>query len=514
MDNQSIFRSEEEKRRDEKRDKTRRILTSIVVPVVLGAALIVVSFWGAGQASKADQYRLNTENMYRRCYYELADNLSKMQVTLEKLMIANSPPQYVMLLDDLWRSSGSSEGLMSQIPTSHPDTMELNSFIVRVGDYAHALTKQVLAGHMISEEDVAQLEQLQQACAEIAQKFRERIDSGNLALEALNSDGYYSSEVETGDAAQNPQAGEQTQAESPGLQEEDEGQSPGLQEGEESEESMGPEPQEGDEGQQGGEESENKYPTLIYDGPFSESSQKREPQGVTGQEIDVNKAQQIAAELLGEGASVESTGESNGTIPTFEFAGKFSDGREADISITKVGGCVLSFMSTATGSEEGKASKEQTESFRKAGDEFLKKLGYKNMTSTYAQFYAGAAVINFAAKQGDVILYSDLVKVWVDRATASVIGIDARNYLMSHKEREIDTDIVSKEEAQSMVSSRIKVESVALALIPITTQTEKLCYEFKGTYKDVSYIVYINAKTLDEEQIFKIIDSEDGQLVV
>ncbi|MEL7608745.1 MAG: PepSY1/2 domain-containing protein [Bacillota bacterium] len=510
MDNKNILHSEEEERRKEKRDKRRRILTGIVVPVVLGAALIVVSFWGASQASKADQYRLNTENMYRRCYYELADNLSTMQVTLEKLMVVNSPPQYVVLLDDLWRASGASEGLMSQIPSSHPDTKELTSFITQVGDYAHTLTKQVLAGRMVGEEDVAKLEELQQACAKISKEFRDRIDSGNLALEALTADGYYASEVGTGDAAQNAptgeQTGEQTGAPSPG------------QEGQSGSPLPSAEGQQSDEGsestQAGGEDGENKYPTLIYDGPFSESTQKVEPKGVTGKEIDGNKAQQIAQELLGEGATVQSAGESNGNIPTFEFAGKYSDGREADISITKVGGCVLNFMASATGSEEGKASKEQTESFRKAGDEFLKKLGYKNMISTYAQFYAGAAVINFAAKQGDVILYSDLVKVWVDRATATVIGIDARNYLMSHRERQIDTDVVSKEEAQSMVSSRIKVESVALALIPITAKTEKLCYEFKGTYKDTSYIVYVNAKTLEEEQIFKIIDSENGQLVV
>jgi len=48
----------------------------------------------------------------------------------------------------------------------------------------------------------------------------------------------------------------------------------------------------------------------------------------------------------------------------------------------------------------------------------------------------------------------------------------------------------------------------------VTPETEKLCYEFKGEYEGLSYIVYINAETLYEEQIFKIIDSENGQLVI
>ena len=58
------------------------------------------------------------------------------------------------------------------------------------------------------------------------------------------------------------------------------------------------------------------------------------------------------------------------------------------------------------------------------------------------------------------------------------------------------------------------MESRKLALIPITSICEKLCYEFKGTYAGESYIVYVNALTGEEEQIFKIINTEDGQLVI
>ena len=65
-----------------------------------------------------------------------------------------------------------------------------------------------------------------------------------------------------------------------------------------------------------------------------------------------------------------------------------------------------------------------------------------------------------------------------------------------------------------MVSSNLEVKSVRLALIPLTVNTEKLCYEFKGVYRETSYIVYINAQDLTEEQVFKIIDSDSGQLVL
>jgi hypothetical protein len=53
-----------------------------------------------------------------------------------------------------------------------------------------------------------------------------------------------------------------------------------------------------------------------------------------------------------------------------------------------------------------------------------------------------------------------------------------------------------------------------MALIPKTINDERLCYEFKCTFMDESYIVYVNAVNGSEEQVYKIIDSDKGQLVV
>ena len=39
-------------------------------------------------------------------------------------------------------------------------------------------------------------------------------------------------------------------------------------------------------------------------------------------------------------------------------------------------------------------------------------------------------------------------------------------------------------------------------------------YEFKATQNETFYIVYINALTGQEEQIFEVINSEEGDLVV
>ena len=171
-------------------------------------------------------------------------------------------------------------------------------------------------------------------------------------------------------------------------------------------------------------------------------------------------------------------------------------------------------MASAAGGENQMPDEATRERMKQAALEWLGKAGVDDMHATYAQYYSGAGVINFAATKDDIILYNDLVKVWVDIETNEVIGVDARNYLFSHTEREMPTPSVSPEEAEAKVSVNLEIESRELALIPITIETERLCYEFKCTSGNDSYIVYIGVETGEEEQIFRIIDSEDGQLVI
>ena len=136
------------------------------------------------------------------------------------------------------------------------------------------------------------------------------------------------------------------------------------------------------------------------------------------------------------------------------------------------------------------------------------------MTATYGQYYGGAALISFVYEQDGVLVYNDLIKVWIDRDTYKVVGLDARNYLFKHTYRNISKPVVSKGEAEMMVSAYLDIKYENLALIPLTPSKECLCYEFKGEYAGSEYIVYINAENGEEQEIFKIIDTGDGQLTM
>ncbi|CCX42206.1 germination protein YpeB [Clostridium sp. CAG:1024] len=207
------------------------------------------------------------------------------------------------------------------------------------------------------------------------------------------------------------------------------------------------------EGENGGTQEANlsHYPTLIYDGPFSDSTEKAEPLGLPEETVDAETALARASESLG-GASLTPDGETLGSIETYDFSGTDAAGRSVEISITKRGGCVLTMMKTPEGAAEGKPEDAEVERYKAAAADYLSAQGYPAMTSSYAQYYAGIAVFNFAAEQGGVVLYPDLVKVYVERQSAEVVGLDARSYFFSHRERALPIPALTEEDARNAVS--------------------------------------------------------------
>lgn len=449
------------------KERTKDLIEKIAIPVVLALALVAVSIWGATQAALAKTYQNSTESMYRRAFSELTNTFSDLTTTLGKLMVVNSPTQSVLLLDDIWRLSGTGVGLMSQVPQSHLDTESLNRFIVQLGDYAHALSKNAVQGKSMTDEDYTQLQSLYDTCSRISAELSQRLADGDVPVAVITNDGYYT---------------ESNVDQSENEYEED------------------------------NKEGKGEFPTLIYDGPFADSVEKQEARGLTGDTVDEARAQQIAEAAAG--IAMTAQGMSDGKIPCYDFSGQKEDGRTVDISITQQGGHILWLMSSATGSAEGIPEESEAERYRDKAIAYLEEMGFGEMQATYAQYYGGCALINCAAVQDDAILYNDLVKVWIDRETLEIVGVDARNWLFSHTERTLETPEVTMEDAEAMLSGNLTVENRALALIPLTPEREVLCYEFKCTRDTTEYIVYINVVTGDEEQIFQIINSEDGQMVI
>ena len=137
------------------------------------------------------------------------------------------------------------------------------------------------------------------------------------------------------------------------------------------------------------------------------------------------------------------------------------------------------------------------------------------MKTTYHETLYNSCTINFAAMDGDVTLYTDLIKVTVALDNGEILGFDARGYIVNHHERDLEKPKISGKEAREKVSTTLEIQDSKLALIPTQGLNEKLTYEFKCTDKEgKNILVYINAMNGKEEQILILIISEDGMLTV
>ena len=171
-------------------------------------------------------------------------------------------------------------------------------------------------------------------------------------------------------------------------------------------------------------------PSLIYDGPFSEHLSGQTPRALEGlAEADAETARDAAARFLGvPRARVYPTGECAGELPCYGFATDGQGGSSSFIAVTKQGAQVLSLLA----SRPAGSAAVDAETAVATAKEFLAKVGYRDMAETYHMTQNGVLTVNFAYRQGEVLCYSDLVKVSVALDTGKVCGFEAKGYLTAH----------------------------------------------------------------------------------
>ena len=446
--------------------KMRYYFEKYVLPVTFGLVIVGLMVYSIVLHNRKEQLELRLQGLYQQSFQELMLDMRSLETKLSKLEASNDRYQSTMILMDVWRQTGDTESSIAQLPISYTSASPFIQFINRTGDYCRYLSKKVSDDEEITNEDLKQVKQLREACIDISKVldtawktgYMPSIDSSTSDFIATASEGSGAGTLDF---------------------------------------------------------SNEKYPRLIYDGPYSESVEGKSPEALEGDVIDEKGAKKIAQEFLGQENILEiSQGqEKNGKIPSFDFDGKMKGGNSFYINVTKQGGHILWFMIQTNGRGNAVPTNEKYDALAKMAMDFLAEKGIENTQATYAQFYGGNAIINIVPKMEDVLLYPDLVKVWVDIEQDKVVGMDGLNYVMSHKERAFEDPALTKEQAATKVTSRLKVENIARALIPTETKEEILCWEFTGKIEKQDYIVYINSDSGKTEDIFVIKHTNEGTFV-
>ena len=453
-----------------KNNKMTFIIIGIILAVVIVGAIIYYAF------QETRKYVIASENKYNMAFFELVDYVQNVETYLAKALISTTPEHGAETLTNVWREASVAQSCLSQLPINSHELENTSKFLNQVSDYSYSLSRKNISGQGLSQEDLKNIKELHTYSLELENTLNQLstdLNNGRIKWGELKDEGTkaFATQVSsiTKDSFSNL------------------------------------------------EENFHEYSGLIYDGAFSEHITSSEKKGLTGEDIDEEKAKEIVKTFYGEEKikNIDSNGFSeNAEIPSFDFNVKMKENdNTATISISKKGGHVIFANYNKTVSTEI-ISQEKANEIAK---DFLDKHGYTNMKETYYLKQNGIVTINYAYTQNNtnnqqVTIYPDLIKVKVALDDGSVLGIETSGYLNSHTTRAISTDIISKEKAKDVLNKDLQIESENLAIIPTKWNTEVLCWEFKGKVEDNEFLVYINAKTGKEEDILIIVNTPDGTL--
>lgn len=435
---------------------------------LFSVTVTVLAVFGIYEFYNAKAYRRGLEDSYNRAFFELTDYVDDIDTLLAKSMLATSAGEMASLSQELSVQATAAKSCLAQIPQAEVPLDKTEKFLAQVGDYTYTLSQNIINKKTISEDEYESLSALGSYAASL-----------NSALSDIEKK-VYRGELHLGKDAKIGRNGVVYAADGDPFSEI--------------------------------EKKIGEYPSLIYDGPFSEHIENLKPKLLENKsEISKETAAKKLAEFLGtDAAFLNFTGETqNSNLPSYMFRGMRGK-TQICASVSKQGGYPVYFLGTRRIREET-LSVEDAISKAKA---FLDEKGFDSMKESYYEKKDGVATVNFAYQQNNVICYSDLIKVKVALDDGEIIGMEAYGYVMNHHRRDIRTPALSKQDARGKVSGRLSIDTVNIALIPKDSKREVLCYEFKGTFGDKNFLIYINAETGVEEDIQILIESPDGILTI
>lgn len=401
--------------------------------------------------------------MMQSYYYNLSGAVDNIDVNLGKLAVSQSPAQQQKLLTDIIVQSELAEAQLQSLPLEDASKYSTSKFINQLGDFSKSLSYKLADGGTITDVDRETINELYRRNSNLQQtlvKINEDMGKNFDFLTLLKP--------------------EENNAVVAGMNE--------L------------------------ENSSAEYPKMIYDGPFSDGNERSEAKGLNESEVKKSEALKNFKALFADYAIMEASvvNESNGEIETYNIEAMTESGSPIYAQMTKRGGRLILFNCY----EPCETEKFTLDECREIAESFVKKAGFEDMKPVWETSSRAVAQFNFAYDLEGVTVYSDLVKVNVCMERGLVSAVEANTYYLNHdEERTLGDAKISREEAERLVGGTIDVASVRLALVPAGKE-EKLAYEVFGTESGSQYFVYIDAATGKEIEIFKVIESTEGTLII
>ncbi len=437
-----------------------------VTASILLAVIITLSVLFGLTASDRGRLMSNNENSYQRAYYGLVASLVDIENELAKTRVMTGDRVLEEALESIDVNCQIASTHLALLSSDTGSLEKLNMFFNQLGGYSQYLGRNIASGKKLTTSNAETLTKMWEVSKEygkVLNSMQEHLATGYSFAESLGEMDDQFNEIF-----------------------------------------------------EGMDETSVEYPSLIYDGPFSDGVMDRDPKGTVGEELTEAETRELLYKYLYSYEITEVTNviENNNRIPSYIYSVllKGEIERNCTVQIAKKGGLLL-LLDLYHDVTDPMLDLEQCEVI---ANQYCESIGLTDMQAVWINNNDSNVYINMCNVQNGVVMYPDMIKLKISLDTGEIIGYEGLNYAFNHVERKAE-DIkatISIEEAVLSASAILENIDARLCVIPINVTSEKLCYELVGEFNGEKYFIYVDAKTGEEINVLRMIDSNQGDLLM
>lgn len=455
---------QENENQNKKIKKKNKIITGLSIAtgiLALSTTALGIAFGIAD--SKAMDYHNKLENVYQSNLYSLIDSVNNLENKLSKTISANGSTYQRKTLLEASQNASEAEISIASLPLSQSDIQDTVKMVNQISGYTTTLADNLAKGGTLSEDEISTLTRVHESVVDLQNQLNEfarKMERGYSILDA-------SLDIDT----------------------DSNGFSRAIS-------SL--------------KNNDIEYPTMIYDGPFSDSVVNSNIKGLKGDKISKEEAATKLEELYKNAVKIDYQGETNGKFSTYNYRVTNSNEEELYIQMTQIEGHIL----TISGAGENGAQTIDYEAAKNIALEFAKENGIEDGEVVWNDTIKEDVYLNIAPKENGIILYPDLVKVKVNLVSGTVVGYDATSYFTNHTARTLSKGSLSLADAKGKVPSKFTIENARYVLSPLDYNREVVCVEVEATGEGSTYYFYYNVNDGSLENVLKVIKTDDGNLLM
>lgn len=450
--------------KNSQKNKKNRIISGLSIAV----SVLALSTLGLGiglglSQSYSMSYQNKLESVYKSNFFSMLDSVNNLDTKLSKITASNSSTFQRKTLLEASKNANEAEISVSFLPLSQQDIEDTIHLVNQISGYTATLSEKIASGGVISSEEMNSLNKILQVVRVLKIKlndFARKLDEGLSILDySMNIDS--NGNLFSKSLALNIK-------------------------------------------------NDVEYPTMIYDGPFSDSVVNSPIKGLKGEKVSKSVALKKIQSTMKNITDINFDCETKGKFETYNYIATNSDNEKLFIQSTCIGGNIL----TINGN--GKNGKEEID-FNEAKNlalKFVADNGIKEAEVVWFDSIDNDIYFNIAPVKKDIILYPDLIKVKVNLTTGTIIGYDATSYYTNHTERNLAKGRETFNSAERKVQKDFKILGSRYVLTPLDYNREVVCIEVEAEKNNGTYYFYYNCLTGELENILKVIETDNGNLLM